>query len=114
MAQKPLDLKPHLSEVELKARYEVSHDAKEARRWHALWLKAQGYSTAQIRDLLGLSDFAVRRLITRYNSKGPDAVADGRRSNPGRTPRLDQELTARLLEALKELNPPGFPGDQFV
>ena len=107
MAQKPLELKLHLSEAELKARYEASGDAKEARRWHALWLKAQGYSTAQIRELLGLSDFAVRRLITRYNSKGPEAVADGRRSNPGRSPRLDQEQTARLLEALKGPPPHG-------
>lgn len=107
MAQKPLELKPHLSEAELKARYEASREAKEARRWHALWLRAQGYSTTQVTEVLGLSGFAVRRLITRYNSTGPDAVADGRRLNPGRTPRLDQEQTARLLEALKGPPPQG-------
>jgi transposase len=107
MAQKPLKLTPHLPEAELKARYEASSDVREARRWHALWLIAQGYSTTRVGEVLGLSGFAVRRILTRYNSKGPDGVRDGRRSNPGRSPRLDAEQTARLLEALKGAPPQG-------
>jgi transposase len=102
-----LNLKPHLNEAELKARYEASNETREARRWHALWLIAQGYGTTQVSEVLGLSAYAVRRIITRYNSKGPDGVRDGRRSNPGRSPRLDQEQKARLLEALRAAPPQG-------
>jgi transposase len=107
MAQKPLDLKAHLSEAELKARYEASSDARDARRWHALWLMAQGYSTTRISELLGISAYSVRRIVTRYNQKGPEAVPDARRSNPGRSPRLSADERARLLEALSGAPPQG-------
>jgi transposase len=107
MAQKPLTLVPHLKDAELKTRYEESDDAREARRWHALWLIAQGYSTTQVGEVLGLSAYSVRRIITRYNRNGPDAVRDGRRANPGPSPRLTAEQQAQLLEALRGAPPQG-------
>lgn len=107
MAAKRLELVPHLSEGELKAQYEASTDVREVRRWHALWLIAQGYSPTQVGELLGLSAFSVRRILTRYNRRGPEAVRDGRRSNPGRALRLSDEQQAKLLEALKGAPPQG-------
>ena len=44
MAHKRLTLAPHLRPDELKARYRQCRDAKEGRRWHALWGMSAGAS----------------------------------------------------------------------
>lgn len=108
MARKRLELKAHLPEDDLKARYKSSNTAREARRWHALWLISQGYSPSEVGGLVGLSAYTVRRIITRYNAKGIAGVEDGHRANPGgRIPRLTATQEGRLLGALKGPPPEG-------
>jgi Homeodomain-like domain len=61
MAQAGLQLKPHLSRAALRRRYRKCKDAKEARRWHALWLMSEGASTQEAAAAVGFASSWVRR-----------------------------------------------------
>jgi|SRR5215212_2907184 len=103
-----LELKKHLRVGELKARYLSCSDPKEARRWQALWLISQGYSSEQAGQLVGFQGSWVRRVINRYNEKGPEAIIDGHRTNPGGVkPHLNSTQREKLFEALKGPPPSG-------
>lgn len=107
MAQARLDLKPHLSRAALKRRYRKCQDAKEARRWHALWLMSEGASTQEAATAVGFHSSWVRRCATRYNKSGPQGVRDGHYHTPGGGQR---RLTAKQEEQLGqalEREPPG-------
>ena len=107
MARRPLQLLPHLTPDELRRRYRACHDAKEARRWHALWLVSQGYSPPHAAAIVGLQPSWVRRIIHCYNQAGPDAVADGHCRHPGgRRCRLTPAQQHALAAAL-QAPPPG-------
>ena len=86
---------------ELGQRYKAATRSAEARRYHALWLIAQGHTAKVTAGLIGLSDKWVRTLVQRYNQAGPAGLRDGRADNPGRAPLLtpDQQLT--LFQALQ-------------
>ena len=107
MAQARLQLKPHLSSVALRHRYRKCKEAKEARRWHALWLMSGGASTQEAAALVGCASSWVRRCATRYNQLGPEGVRDGHCRRPGGGRR---RLTAKQEEQLGhalEREPPG-------
>lgn len=107
MARARLVLAGHLTAAELRARYRACRDAKEGRRWHALWLVAAGRSAAQVAALVGLDPSRVRQIIRRYNAAGPDSVADGHHRNPG-GPQM--RLTAAQRDTLRAAlagEPPG-------
>lgn len=107
MARARLVLAGHLTAAALRGRYRACRDAKEGRRWQALWLVAEGRSAAQAAALVGLDPSRVRQIIRRYNSDGPDSVADGHRRNPG-GPKM--RLTAAQQAALRAAlagDPPG-------
>jgi transposase len=107
MAQARLQLKPHLSRVALRHRYRKCKDAKEARRWHALWLMSGGASTQEAAAVVGFARSWVRRCATRYNQVGPEGVRDGHCQRPGGGRR---RLTAKQEEQLGhalEREPPG-------
>lgn len=91
-------LTPHLTGEELRARYRACRDAKEGRRWQALWLVSQGHSAAAAAALVGLDASYVRQIVRRYNADGPASVVDGHRANPG-GPR--PRLTAAQQDALR-------------
>ena len=57
MAGKRTELAAHLSvgELQKKARARKGVDPKETRRWQALWLFAQGQSSAPVSAATGLS-----------------------------------------------------------
>ena len=75
----------HLSAEELKerARARKGVDAKETRRWQALWLFAQGQSARQVSAATGLSVSWLAEIKRRYNAEGAASVADGHRRQPG-------------------------------
>ncbi|HET9529294.1 MAG TPA: helix-turn-helix domain-containing protein [Blastocatellia bacterium] len=101
-------LKDHLSEAELKNRYRLCKDPKEARRWHALWLISQGFTTQEAGRLTGLQPSWVRRIASSYNEKGPESIIDGHRNNPGGAKsRLNIEQLEELRETLKQPPPDG-------
>jgi transposase len=107
MARARLALKPHLTGDELRARYRRQRDAKEGRRWHALWLVSRGYSAREAGEAVGLDASWVRAIIRRYNAEGPGGVVDGHRARPGGpVPRLDPGQQAALRAALAG-DPPG-------
>lgn len=107
MARARAALQPHLTTGELRARYRACREAKEGRRWQALWLVAQGHSAAEAAALVGLDASRVRQIVRRYNADGPASVADGHRANPG-GPKA--RLTAAQRDALRAAlagDPPG-------
>lgn len=107
MARARLVLAGHLTAAELRARYRGCRDAKEGRRWHALWLVAAGRSAAEAAALVGLDASRVRQIVRRYNADGPGSVADGHRANPGGPKtRLTATQQAALRDALAG-DPPG-------
>lgn len=107
MARQRLVVLPHLSSAELKARYRRQRDAKEGRRWQALWLASTGRSAQEAADAVGFDVSWVRAIIRRYNAQGPAGVVDGHRTRSGGpTPRLTPAQQAALRTALAG-DPPG-------
>src|ERR1051326_8408673 len=108
MAQKGLQLKPHLSSKELKERYRKCQGAKEARRWQALWLISEGATTSEAAKAVGFASSWVRRFVGRYNKTGPEAIIDGHKDNPGGGKyRLTNAQQNQLLKALGKTPPDG-------
>jgi transposase len=100
-------LSDHLPLAELEHRYRTCRDPGERSRWHMLWLVGQGHSAAAVARLTGYSDVWVRIIVHRYNAHGPDAVIDGRRTNPGQAPLVPPATRAALREALAAPPPDG-------
>jgi transposase len=107
LARQKLKLTPHLNVEDLKRRYRSCRDAKEARRWHVLWLVDQGLSVKEAAEMVGIGLSWAREIVHRYNREGPQSVEDRHKLNPGgKKPRLDEQLKKELIETLKN-TPPG-------
>ncbi len=91
----------HLTMDELGQRYKAAQSSAEARRYHALWLIAQGHTAKAAAGLIGLSDKWVRTLVKRYNETGPAGLRDGRATNPGPAPLLRPDQQHALFQALQ-------------
>ena len=103
MARPRITLPPHLTSGQLRERYRRAIDAKEARRWHALWLLSQGHSVQETAHTVGLCPAWVRRVGQRYNAQGPQTVPDGHRRKPGgRPPRLTEAQQRQLSTVLEK------------
>lgn len=99
----------HLSHAEIDGRYRGCTDAAEKTRWHVLWLvtrPAQPLSATAAAKLVGFTPAWGRAILKRYNARGPDALADGRREN-GTDPLLSAEQRAELFAALQAEPPDG-------
>ena len=94
-------LAPHLSLDEVGQRYMTAETVAEARRYHALWLIAQGHTAKDAAALIGLSSKWVGILVQRYNQHGPAGLRDTRADNPGAAPLLSAELQHSLFQALQ-------------
>jgi transposase len=113
MARARVELAAHLSAEELKrrARARKGADAKELRRWQALWLFSKGKSTAEISAACNLSASWVREIVRRYNQGGPGALADGHSVRPGGArPLLDETQRLELAGALEAPVPAALGG----
>ena len=101
-----IELAEHLATEELQQRYRTCSDPREARRWHALWLLSTGRAIGEVAELLGLHRNGVRKILKRYNTAGPQAVADQPPQQPkGRVPYLTPQQTQALATALAERPP---------
>jgi transposase len=98
-----IHLAPHLSLDELGQRSKTAETPAEARRYHALWLIAQGHTAKDAAALIGLSSRWVGILVQRYNQHGPAGLRDTRADNPGAAPLLSPELQQTLFQALQTL-----------
>src|SRR5262245_10815437 len=106
---KRLEVAGHLAPDEVFRRYRACADGREKARWHAIWLMVRpgGPLSAERAALaVGLSDVWVRKLVHRYNAKGPDGLDDGRKAN-GARPLLSQAQQAELCAALQAEPPDG-------
>lgn len=100
---KRLPVVEHLSHEEIGRRYRYCPDAAEKTRWHLLWLVTRPdrpLSATKAAELVGLTPSWGRTVLKRYNTQGPDALADGRRAN-GADPKLTPEQQAELFAALR-------------
>jgi transposase len=107
MRPKAIDLAKHLGVEELAQRYKSATDAKEVRRWQALWLIGQGRSISEMARIVGMHRYTVRDILKRYNERGAEETLDRRGRNAGQPPRLDPEQQGRLREALRVPAPDG-------
>ena len=89
-------VKAHLTVKELRERFRVCDDAAEKIHWQAILLRKQGRSTAEVAEICAYKTDWVRRLVRRYNKKGPESLRDGRRDNG-----KERLMSAAQLEALR-------------
>ena len=97
----------HLTAGEIDRRYRNCADAAEKTRWHVLWLVTRpGHpvSATTAAKLVGFTPARGRAILKRYNERGPDALADGRRHN-GAEPKLTPGQQAELFAALQARPP---------
>ncbi|MEG4990294.1 IS630 family transposase [Microcoleus sp. BR0-C5] len=104
---KKVELEPHLSHSDLKARYRSSYDPVEARRWHLLWKVASGWRVKDAASVVGLNYDYARRVIKKYNEIGIDSVTNKRNRTPrnhkgGKESILNLQQLEKLKEALKK------------
>jgi transposase len=97
----------HLTGAELDARYRAARDPVARTRWQVIRLVARGRACAEAAEIVGYSVDWVRIVIRRYNAAGPEAVADGRRTNPGGATLLSTAQQAELRVALGGPAPDG-------
>ena len=88
----------HLSIGELEARVRAAGDVVERSHCQTIWLLAKGHSTAEVAEVMALSERWVNKLARRYEREGAAALGDQRKRNPGGKPLL----SAADLEALRE------------
>jgi transposase len=101
--QAKIELADHLGPEELKQRYRTCATAREARRWHALWLLSLGHAIGEVAEMLAFHRNGVRKLLKRYNALGSDAVPDQPSQRPkGPPPALTDEQQQELQLALAE------------
>src|SRR5262245_30453374 len=99
----------HLAPDEVYRRYRDCPDARVKTRWYAIWLMVrpgEPLSAEKAAVAVGLSDVWLRKLVHRYNARGPDALADGRKAN-GAAPKLSEAQQAELFAALQAEPPDG-------
>src|SRR5215467_7319679 len=104
-----LPVVPHLSHQEIDRRYRGCPEAAEKSRWHVLWLVTRPdrpLSATAAAKLVGYTPAWGRAILKRYNDRGPDALADGRRGN-GSDRRLTPDQQAELFAALQATPPDG-------
>ena len=113
MAGKRTELAAHLSVAELqeRARARKGIDAKETRRWQALWLFAQGQSSPQVSAVTGLSVSWLDEIKRRYNAQGAAGVVDGHRQRAGGAhPLLNDTQREELAAAIEAPVPASLGG----
>jgi transposase len=99
----------HLTADRAEAEYRACRHPIEKTRWHAIGLLLrtdEPRTPAQVADLVGLSVITTRDVLKRWNERGPDGLADGRKNN-GSESKLDADQRAQLPAALKKRPPDG-------
>jgi transposase len=102
----PAEVFPHLSESELRAKFRRCRHAGEKIRLQAILLRVQGKGTKEVAEICGFNPDWVRRLVRRYNARGPEALCDGRKKN-GKVRMLNDALLTELLHAVVHGKPEG-------
>ncbi len=94
-----LQVEPHLSVDELKARYLHSRDPVESRRWHLLWLVSTGHTLTAAAPAVGLNYDYAREIVHTYNREGEAGVRNRRKDR--RPPASQRLLSPEQLQELE-------------
>ena len=104
---RPIQLKPHLTTEELRARYRSCQKPQEKVRWHALYLISKGRVAAEAARRVGRASSWVTSLARRYNREGAAGVARKRSTKPSHRAKVGRQLGKELDEALRAPAPDG-------
>ena len=91
----------HLSSAELKSHYQNAQDPVERTHFQVLYLAHSHWRSADIAEATGYSVVWIRKLVRRYNERGPQALRDQRHLNPGQPRLLSPQQEAALVKRLK-------------
>jgi hypothetical protein len=105
---KRISIEPHLSLDELYRRYRQATTTVERSHYQIVWLLASGSSTGEVAEVTGYNRQWIYELVWGYNRIGPESLGDGRHSNRGAEPLLDEFQQALLWQALS--SPPADGG----
>ncbi len=101
------NIEPHLSLDKVRERFRSCSNATEKIHWQVILLRQGGRGTVEVAEICGYKVDWVRRLVRRYNTKGPDSLEDRRRYSKGRRPLLSSAQIEDLREAVLQETPPG-------
>jgi len=103
----------HLNEQlpadEIDRRYKACRNAREKTHWQIVWLLTRPdgpRAAAAVARMVGLTPTWVRTLVCRWNTDGPDGLADRRKGN-GPVDALTPSQQAQLYAALQAQPPDG-------
>jgi transposase len=99
----------HLVADEIDRRYKGCRNAREKTHWQIVWLLTRPdgpRAAAAVARLVGLTPTWVRTLVRRWNTDGPDGLADRRKGN-GPADALTPSQQAQLYAALQAEPPDG-------
>lgn len=102
-----IELKPHLTTEELRARYRSCQKPQEKVRWHALYLISKGAVAADAARRVGRASSWVTSLARRYNQAGASAVSRKRPTKPSHRAKVGHKLGKELDHALRASAPDG-------
>lgn len=71
-------LERHLATADLKTLYQECTSPVELRRWHLLWLVADGWTLTDAANIVGLSYHYAREIVQNYNQQGIEGVRSRR------------------------------------
>ena len=91
-------LEPHLSLDEVKQRIKRSREPVTRQQLRVILWVMQGMTQREVAEKIGYSAAWVHAIIRRYNQKGPSALRDHRKDNPGRPYRLSADVRAEMRE----------------
>jgi transposase len=86
-------LEPHLTAPQLKRKYLRCRHSQEKKRWHGLYLMAQGLVASAVAKQLGMSAQWISETVHRYNQGGVEGVKN-RAKNQGSKTLSKEELVA--------------------
>ena len=96
-----IELKPHLTTEELRARYRSCQKPREKVRWHALHLISQGAVAATTARRVGRAGSWITSLARRYNQAGASAVSRKQSTRASHRAKVDHKPGKELDKALR-------------
>ena len=97
---KGINIEPHLSVEELQERYRQAKEPIERSHYQIIWLLATGKPSEEVAQITGYKRSWIYELVWGYNRMGPETLGDGRRTNKGAPPLLNDEQQANLYQIL--------------
>jgi transposase len=104
-----LILTSHLSYEDIRQRERSCTNVVERQHWQIIRLLARPaslLSAADVALVVDLTPDAVRKIVHRYNTDGPDGLVDRRQGHSGRKPVLSREQQQTLVKLVRARRAP--------